>query len=200
MDKADTINNEETTLADGDTDNKRRMPLTAAVAAAVLAVGVAASILLFNSGIVNPYEGDYVDVTGRTAADLAKSKNLSYSDFLKEYGLPEDMPKRTSERAVYYNIPVGKFVEKNKNIGTFEELKEQMGWDDTVTPETTIGDALDNTTLSNYVGDEQLERFKSLYELGDDVTGDTLYGEVRNTVDAMEKQMRESEQSGDETE
>lgn len=179
----------------GNADDSRKSSATIAVAVAVLVVGIVVSILLFYNGIVNPYEGDYVDVTGRTAADLAKEKGMSFGDFLKEYGLPDDMPKQTSERAVYYNIPVGKIVEKSKNVGTFKELKEQMGWDDTVTPETTIGEALDKTRLSNYVGDEQLDRFKSLYELPDEVTGETLYGEVRNSVDAMDKQLRETEQT-----
>lgn len=186
-------------LFGGNADDSRKSSTTIAVAVAVLTVGIVVSLLLFNNGIMNPYEGDYVDVTGRTAADLAKEKGISFNDFLKEYGLPEDMPKQTSERAVYYNIPVGKIVEKSKNVGTFEELKEQMGWDDSVTPETTIGEALDKTTLSNYVGDEQLDRFKSLYELSDEVTGETLYGEVRNSVDAMDKQLRETEQTDTET-
>ena len=102
------------------------------------------------------------------------------------------MPKSTSERAVFYNIPVGILVKKSTNIGTFEQLQEDMGWGDEITPQTTIGDALDITPLSKYVGDEQLERFKSLYELADDVTGETLYGEVRNIVDSKEKEFREA--------
>ena len=170
------------------------------IIAAVLAVGIGVSMLLFITGVINPYEKDYIDVTGRTAADLAKSKNLKYDRFLKEYGLPEDMPKSTSERAVYYNIPVGVFVKKTPGIDSFEALKESMGWDDSITEDTTMGDALDKTKLYYYVGEFSLERFKVLYELPETVTGDTLYGEIRNIVDAKDKEFREADESMSESE
>ncbi len=166
------------------------IPITVAV---VVLVGALAVMGLRAIGVINPYERDYIDVTGRTAADLAKSKNYKYEKFLKEYGLPEDMPKSTSERAVFYNIPVGKYAEKTPGVESFEQLKEMMGWDDSITKETTVGDALDVTKLSYYVGEEQLERFKALYELSEEVTGDTLYGDVRNIVDGKEKEFREAE-------
>ncbi len=168
------------------------------ITVAVLAVGVGVSKLLFVTGIINPYEKDYIDVTGRTASDLAKSKSMKYDKFLKEYGLPLDLPKSTSERAVYYNIPVGKFVEKTPGIDDFSQLKVSMGWDDSITEETTMGDALDKTKLIYYVGEVSLERFKSLYELPDTVTGDTLYGEVRNIVDGKDKEFREADESNTE--
>lgn len=160
----------------------------------VVAVGALTVTGLRAMGIINPYEKDYIDVTGRTAADIAKDKSYKYAKFLKEYGLPEDMPKSTSERAVYYNIPVKKFVEKTPGIESFEQLKADMGWDDSITEDTTMGDALDVTKLKYYVGEEQLERFKALYELSDDVTGETLYGEVRNLVDTKEKEFHIAEQ------
>ena len=159
----------------------------------VVAIGALAVMGLRALGIINPYEKDYIDVTGKTAADIAKEKNYKYEKFLKEYGLPSDMPKNTSERAVYYNIPVKKYVEKTPGVESFEQLKAEMGWDDTITEETTMGDALDVTKLSYYVGDEQLERFKALYGLSDEVTGDTLYGEVRNIVDTKEQEFYQAE-------
>lgn len=159
----------------------------------VVAIGALAVMGLRAMGVINPYEKDYIDVTGKTAADIAKEKNYKYEKFLKEYGLPSDMPKNTSERAVYYNIPVKKYVEKTPGIESFAQLKAEMGWDDTITEETTMGDALDVTKLSYYVGDEQLERFKALYGLSDEVTGDTLYGEVRNIVDTKEQEFYQAE-------
>ncbi len=184
---------EDSVAPDDGTFKKRKTWIKIAIGAvAVLVFGFATSYFLHATGIINPYEEDYVDVTGKTAEDIAREKGMSFDSFLKSYGLPEDMPKSTSERAVFYNIPVGILVKKSTNIGTFEQLKEDMGWGDEITPETTIGDALDITPLSKYVGDEQLERFKSLYELADDVTGETLYGEVRNIVDSKEKEFREA--------
>ncbi len=176
-------------------DVKKRRPLVIIipiVLVLVVAIGGLVVALLRFTGVINPYEKDYIDITGRTAADVAKSKNYKYEKFLKEYGLPEDMPKSTSERAVFYNIPVKKYVEKTPGIESFEQLKADMGWDDTITEETTMGDALDKTKLSYYVGEEQLERFKALYGLDETVTGDTLYGEVRNIVDAKEKEFRQT--------
>lgn len=169
--------------------------LVPVIAVIVLAMGIGASKILYVTGIINPYEKDYIDVTGRTAVELAKSKNMQYDKFLKEYGLPEDLPKSTSERAVYYNIPVGVFVKKTPGVESFEELKADMGWDNSITEDTTMGEALDQTKLHYYVGEESFERFKALYELPDSVTEDTLYGEIRNIVDAKDKEFREAEQN-----
>lgn len=193
MNDEQMINTDVSQQSDAPVVNRRRLIKVIIVAIIVFAVGIFASKLMFITGIINPYEADYVDVTGRTALDIARDKGMEFDEFLKAYGLPEDMPKRTSERAVYYNVPVGKLVEKNASLGSFEELKESMGWDDTVTESTTMGDALDKTKLSYYVGDEQLQRFKSLYELPETVTGDTLYGEVRNIIDAKDKEFYEAD-------
>lgn len=193
MNDEQMINTDVSQQSDAPVVNRRRLIKVIIVAIIVFAVGIFASKLMFITGIINPYEADYVDVTGRTALDIARDKGMEFDEFLKAYGLPEDMPKRTSERAVYYNVPVGKLVEKNASLGSFEELKESMGWDDTVTESTTMGEALDKTKLSYYVGDEQLQRFKSLYELPETVTGDTLYGEVRNIIDAKDKEFYEAD-------
>ncbi|MDD6564104.1 MAG: hypothetical protein PUF08_03385 [Clostridiales bacterium] len=183
------------TVDDMSEEKKRRSlwVIVPIIVALVVGIGTLAVMGLRALGIINPYERDYIDVTGRTAAQIAKDKNYKYEKFLKEYGLPDDMPKNTSERAVFYNIPVKKYVEKTPGIESFEQLKESMGWDDSITEDTTMGDALDATKLSFYVGDEQLERFKALYELSDEVTGDTLYGDVRNIVDAKEKEFHDAQ-------
>lgn len=167
---------------------RRRIIIGVLIFVVCVIVGLIAVATLRYTGFINPYEKDYVDVTGRTAGDIAKEKNYKYEKFLKEYGLPDDMPKSTSERAVFYNIPVRVFVKKTPGIESFEQLKSQMGWDDTITENTTMGDALDKTKLKYYVGEEQLERFKTLYGLDSEITGETLYIEVRNIVDTKEKE------------
>lgn len=188
----ETVSNDEETTP----ERKSRRSLwvmVPVIVVVVVAIGALAVTSLRALGIINPYEKDYIDITGRTAADIAKSKSYKYEKFLKEYGLPADMPKSTSERAVYYTIPVKKYVEKTPGIESFEQLKADMGWDDSITEDTTMGDALDVTKLSYYVGEGQIERFKALYELPEDVTGDTLYGEVRNIVDSKEKEFYQAE-------
>lgn len=190
--------NTESHTADKELQGKRsdksltRWIVIALISVAAILFGVFIAKPLFISGVANPYEKDYIDVTGRTAADLAEEKGMEYDKFLAEYGLPADMPKSTSERAVYYNIPVGVMVEKMADVKTFDELKELMGWGDEITESTTMGDALDVTKLSYYVGEDQLDKFKSLYGLSDAVTGDTLYSQVRNIVDAKDKEYTEA--------
>lgn len=190
------LKTEDSVIPDDGTFKKKKTWIKIGIGAiVVLIAAILSSRLLLITGVINPYEKDYIDVTGKTAEDLAKEKGMDYDKFLKAYQLPEDMSRTTFERAVYYNIPIKVVVKKTESIESFEELKESMGWDDSITEDTTLGDALDKTTLSKYVGDEQLERFKSLYELSDDVTGETLYGEVRNLVDAKEKEFREAEKT-----
>ena len=190
------LKTEDSVIPDDGTFKKKKTWIKIGVGAlVVLIAAVVLSRVLLVTGIINPYEKDYIDVTGKTAEDIAKGKGMDYDKFLKAYGLPEDMSRKTFERAVYYNIPLRIVVKQTESIESFAELKASMGWDDSITEDTTLGDALDKTTLSNYVGDEQLERFKSLYELSDEVTGETLYGEVRNLVDAKEKEFREAEKA-----
>lgn len=192
------VTTENSAAVDDGTFKKRKTWIKIGIGAVfMLVLAVVLSQVMSILGVINPYEADYVDVTGRTAEELAEEKGMEYDEFLKSYGLPEDMPKNTFERAVFYNIPVGVIVEKNGTLGTLEELRADMGWGDDITADTLLGEALDKTTLSKYVGDEQLERFKSLYELSDEITGDTLYGEVRNIVDSKEKEFREAEESQD---
>lgn len=174
--------------------NKRLVISLVAVVVCAIACGIVVLVLHF-TGAINPYEKDYVDITGRTAGDIAKEKNYKYEKFLKEYGLPADMPKSTSERAVFYNIPVKKFVEKTPGVESFEQMKADMGWDDTITEDTTMGDALDKTKLKYYVGEDQVERFKALYELDANVNGETLYVDVRNIVDTKNKEFYEAKKN-----
>lgn len=195
--RTDSVSDTEIICEENEKEERKKNSLwvmLCVIVVAVVAIGALAVIALRTFGIINPYEKDYIDVTGRTAADIAKDKSYKYEKFLKEYGLPEDMPKNTSERAVYYNIPVRKYVEKTPGTDSFEQLKAEMGWDDSVTEDMTMGEALDITKLKYYVGEEQLERFKALYELPDEVNGETLYGEVRNLVDAKEKEFYLAEQ------
>ena len=138
----------------------------------------------------NPYNNmGYVNVSGRTIADVYKSAGYSSVDeFLAEYGLPADMPEDTQESAAYYNIPTKKIAEMYGM--EVSDLKELLGLGDDVTDDTPWGVAEGKATLGKYIGEDRLEDFKKEYDLGDDVTADTLWGEVRNKVDekTLEKQ------------
>lgn len=167
------------------------------IAAAVVVVAAAAIVFALNMNRwFNPYTKDYVDVDGITIGEVADMNGMELSEFLDYYDLPEDMPSSTPEKAAFYNIPAGKYAEMYGM--TFDDLATQLGWDSSITEETTIGDALDKTTLGMYVGEENLESFKQEYGLDDSVTADTLWGEVRNTVDTRIKEEYEASQNATE--
>lgn len=167
------------------------------IVAAVVVVAAAAIVFALNMNRwFNPYTKDYVDVDGITIGEVADMNGMELSEFLDYYGLPEDMPSSTPEKAAFYNIPAGKYAEMYGM--TFDDLATQLGWDSSITEETTIGDALDKTTLGMYVGNENLESFKQEYGLDDSVTADTLWGEVRNIVDTRIKEEYEASQNATE--
>lgn len=173
--------------------NSKTAIISIVIAAVVLVAAVAVYFLVGRS---NPYTKDYIDVNGKTVGQLADESGLQYSEFLEMYGLPEDMPKDTSENAAYYNIPAAKYAEM---MGMdFASIKEILGWDETITEETTIGDAFDKTTVGKRVGEDQLEAFKAEYELDDSVTADTLWVEIRNKVDTKHKEQAEAQKAEEE--
>lgn len=135
----------------------------------------------------NPYTKDYIAVSGQTIGDVADQLGMEYSQFLDYYGLPEDMPETTSERAAYYNMSVGAYAENFSGMA-FEELKGEVGWSDDITAETTLGDALDSMTVGQYLDGESIDEFKETYDLDDSVTADTSWKEVRNIVDTKLKE------------
>ncbi len=160
-----------------------------AIVVVIVAVLAAAGFGVFKYLSRNPYnEMGYINVSGRTIADVAEQAGMSVEEFLVEYRLPADMPEDTEESAAYYNIPLSKMAEMyGVDAAT---LKEMLGLGDDVTDTTPWGEAEGKATLAKYVGEENLETFKTEYGLGDDITGETLWGDVRNLVDekTLEKQ------------
>lgn len=154
-----------------------------AIIAAVVVVLAAVGYAAFRIVTRNPYnEMGYINVSGRTIKDVAQQAGYaSVDEFLAEYGLPADMPEDTDESAAYYNIPVKKIAEMyGMDVAT---LKEMLGLGDDVTDETPWGVAEGKAPLGKYIGEDNIEAFKTEYGLADDVNADTLWGEVRNTVD-----------------
>lgn len=138
--------------------------------------------------IVNEYNSQYIDVSGKTIAEVAADAGQSLEDFLAEYGLPTDMPADTSESAAYYMISTFKMAQMYGM--DFETLKSTMQWDDSITRETPWGIAEGETALSVYIGDQNLEEFKEYYGLDDSITADTKYKEVRAAIDTKNRENR----------
>ncbi len=168
------------------------------VAIAVVAAVVVAAVVfgLFKVLNRNPYnEMGYVNVSGRTIAEVAADSGVELDQFLANYGLPADMPADTEEAAAYYNIPV-KYIAEMYGMDV-ASIKEMLGLGDDVTEDTPWGEAEGKSPLSKYVGEDNLEAFKAEYGLGDDVTGETLWGEIRNIVDNKTLADREAQEQMD---
>lgn len=174
------------------TTDKKQLPIAKIAVGAVAVLVVAAIVVLaviFMPRMFNKYNrAGYVDVSGRTIAEVAESAGMDLDDFLDSYGLPSDMPANTFESAAYYAIPMSRMAAMYGM--DFETLKSTLELPDTITEETTWGEAEGEARLSVYVGEDNLAAFKEQYNLGDEVTGDTQWKEVRNIVDEYNRQQR----------
>ncbi len=176
----------------------------AAIVGGAVVVVLAIVAALWYFGVINPYERGYVDVSGVTLEELAEQSGYTVSEFKKANGLPMLMPKSTHENAVQNNVKLKSAI---VNSGmTFEDFKAHYGWGDNITENSTVGEALGEAKLSVMLGlgevDEEtakstLDEFKKYYELGDDVTLDTPYKEIRTHMDekAREMNIKEKEEA-----
>lgn len=182
-----------------------------AVVCGVLIILLIAAVAIWNTGIINPYEKGYIDISGVTLKDLADTNGFSVSEYKKMNGLPWLMPKSTNENAVKNHVTIEASLAQS---GTdFESLKEYYGWDDSITEKSTVGKALGETKLSVILGvkdmdedtaNQTLDALKEFYGFGDEVTLDTLYKDVRQQIDEttkkkrLEQEQEEAEKDADE--
>ncbi len=182
---------------------KSKAPFVVIAIIVVLAIVAAVAINLFGGNKYNKL--GYANPEGRTIADVAEQLGISLEEFLTTYSLPADMPEDTEEMAAYYSMPVKVFAEMyGIDFATF---KEAYGIPDETTPavadgivgkikalfggnkivpideNTSWGVVLDELTLANYLGEENVESFKEYYGLGEEVTAETRYKEIRKEVE-----------------
>lgn len=203
--EADTENvlnaeNDEPVVADFDWSvsqpaKKNNLPIILIAAAILVIAAIVVLAVKFSPVLFNKYNRlGYVDVSGRTVEQVADEQGMDLDEFLEQFNLPEDMPGNTTESAAYNCIPVSTMVTMYGM--EFDTMKEFLKFPDTVTEDTPWGEAIGEVTLGNYVGEDNLAEFKETYGLGDDVTVDTLWKEVRQTVDETSRQQRiESEKA-----
>lgn len=178
---------------DGSVKPKKIKIIIAILVALAVAVIVLAIIFLPKLFFKNKYE-KYIDVTGRTIGQIAKEQGYDdFKEFLDKWKLPADMPENTSEASAYNAIPFGVIIEMNmyEDMETVEDAKKLLELPDWVTEDTPWGEATGEAPLGAYIGKKNLDSFKSAYGLGNDVTDDTLYKEIRDRVDNIDKQKRE---------
>ena len=88
--------------------------LIAIIIAAVIVVAIVVVLAVkFGPSMFNKYNRlGYVDVSGRTVAQVAEEQGMDVDEFLEQFDLPSDMPGNTTESAAYNCIPVSKMAEK----------------------------------------------------------------------------------------
>ena len=174
---------------------KSKAPVIVAIVAAV--VIIAAAIIVVATGKfgewTNKYNRGYVDTTGRTVAEVAEQIGMTYEEFLEEYGLPKDMPKNTYEAVAFYTMPAKKAADV---YGIpFDQIKKMLDLPDDTDENKPWGEVEGEVKLGTYLGGaDYVDMFKEQYGLGDEVTADTLWKEVRPIVDAKTKEQREEQE------
>lgn len=168
---------------------KSKTGLIATIIILVVALLAGGAYAVWYTMFSNPYNRmGYVDISGKTVQDLADQMGVDVPTFLAQYELPEDMPANTTESAAYYNIPV-KIMAQMFGMD-YATMKETLQFPETITEETPWGEAEGEVKLQYYVGEENLATFKEQYGLGDEITLDTQWKEVRNIVDSAQKEAR----------
>lgn len=152
----------------------------------LLASTMILSLLSVTAGAeVNKYnEMDFVNTANRTLAEIALEKEITVDEFKKMYGLPEDMPADTNEAAAFYSMTVEN-VAKMYGVDTEEfiaQLKEGSVSDVQIDKDTVYDQAYSSISIKHHIGDLSFEDFKTAYQLSDDITEDSMIGEIRNQV------------------
>ncbi len=186
-------------------DVPKKSNKSAIIVVAVVAVLVVAALALVGVNFVknsNKYNKmGYINISGRTLDEVAEASGKTLEEFKTEYKLPEDMKGNTEESAAYYMIPAEKMAEMNGI--TFDQLKEMLGLADNaeLTGDMPWGKVEGEATLKAYVGETNIEEFKEYYGLGDEITADTKWSEIRNIVDqkALDERIAEEEKEAAET-
>ncbi len=192
--------------------SKTAKKVTAIVAAVIVVLGALLSGFVVkdsNGGIkfstyagwlpklCNPYNHKgFVDVTGNTVGSVSEQMGMTVPEFLEKYGLPANMSASTAEMVALYMMPAKNYAEDVCGID-FAQLKEILH----VPDKTEDGEEITEATpwhivegeiaIKDYIGGEdKFDEFKTQYELGDEVTPDTKWKEIRTAVDTKSLQLR----------
>ena len=165
----------------------------------VIILGVIICGLLF-PGVKNVILGNkynpmgYPVIEGKTFGDAAKVYNCSYKKFLKDNNFPLDIPKNTPIFVAEYYMRVKDVAEKNYSMD-YETFKNEVGIPESATlkngktvkiNENTMWYIVkDELPLSSIIKEKDFAEYKTYYGLGDEVTQDTLYKEVRPQIEKV---------------
>lgn len=189
-----------------------RKNIGAIIGGAVAAVVVLVAALWY-FGVINPYEKGYIDTTGETLEQLADKRGYTVNEFKKMYSLPWLMPKSTNANAVDNNIPVSYLIEQQNKQSemyasmygqeyvpiTIESFRAEMGLSEKITEKSPIGKVrgelnlrslLNLTNVDEETAKQEFDKYKKENGLGEDVTLDTLYKDVRVAIDKKTREKR----------
>lgn len=175
---------------DENKDNTKRVKVVSAIIAAVVVVIIAIVVVFLTVGSkwditakwLNRYNRGYVNVTGKTVAEIADAEGMDLKDFIEEYNLPKNLPGNTYETTAFYIMPFKTVAEKIYGTDV-ETLKEQMNIEEDIDDKTTYIEVIEKVPLKYMVSEKRFDEFKESYGFGDEVTLDTLWGEVRQQID-----------------
>ena len=171
----------------------------AGVLAVIVAVVLAFGGMTAYKTLYNPYNHmGYYNISGMTLEEVAELSDMTLEEAKTALQLPDDVMGNTYYDVVEFLVPVSYMAEMYG--ADVETLKQAFSLDDSITGDSTWGEALDTMPLSIYIGDEEtLKDFIAEYNLGEEVTGETLWGEVRKTVNKIEYERHLAEMATDVT-
>lgn len=138
------------------------------------------------SKIVNDRQSDSInsEQSVETLKTAAEAKDMSVSDYLSEYGLPNDLADTTPMTDVYSQMTLENLAKVNDK--TVDEFRSENFVPDTVDNTEVWEDVIPKLPFKAVVGEEQVAQFKSVYGLDDSITAETPWGEVEPIL--MQKQ------------
>lgn len=148
------------------------------------AVAVFAAVTATASAEYNKYnEASYINISNCTLSDAAEIYEMSVDEFKKEMGLPEDMPADTNEISAYYSLTLESYAKlMEQSADDIIEFFAQMTGGEKFDKNTLFADAEDKVLITKYFEPMTVEEIKNEYGLEDDITEETRFGEVRNTL------------------
>ena len=167
------------------------------IAVIIIAFLAAGGYAVYSKISNNLFEKAVSDGTApQTVKTLARSAGMSVDEFLEENGITDGSVDGNTEASEFYNhMTVDRYAAYNGMA--LEDFLEDCGLTGKVTETTSWADAQLLIPVGTYFGidttaegyEDQFNMYKMIYGLGDDVTVDTPWGDVKETVEAAEEAM-----------
>lgn len=132
---------------------------------------------------IEAYKAEQQAALPDTIEKRANEKGITVEQFIADYGITgENITGETMMSDVVESMTVENYAKLEGT--TVEEYITANGLPETVTGAMTVGEANDLVPIKTVIASSGMdfETFKTTYELGDDVTEDTPWSQVEETV------------------